>query len=857
MQQENKLVIEGTQAKIEEPKKLKMSYFSDQYQQAFQAVQDIIDQNLPDKTGKVCAKKQNIIPFIGKRGSGKTSAMMSFSAYLKKYHDLSEKPYVFKKGKDNIDVKFLCFESIDGSLLEKGEDIFKLILAQMYGEFFQKDKMKRGYSWEKGYDYEKRELQQLFDKVYRSACELEKNSSELEHFGESSILTLKNLSSSLQLTRDFEDLVRRYLAFLDYAESGSELAEKSRELEKSFLVITVDDLDLNLHQGYEMLEKLHRYTMVGNVIIMMSVDYNQLEVLCEKQFYSMIPKFDSELQKRSEYVKQLSRDFLNKVFPGNFRIYMPTFNNTDALEVTDNKNQAQNPKELLFKMLYQKLGLRLDTEGTKRHFYEQESLRTFVSFYLMLNSMENITGKKSDATFYHNYKMLMADTLNRMVDEKLDSDYMELFRKFTENDALHAARNLYTEVVRFARSENYSVELSRNESNMLASLGRRIAASGYSYGEILRIIYCWGRINNEGKAFVRCFLAYSTLELSKDVFQFNRSELKNKRYIADVMNGAVVGSWANQIMPKTFIALKTRSIGMVQNVDMEQVFQIEFNGKNEMKPDSEKGYMVVKTKTSDIYKAVKRYVKSIVVFAMFFDQPIYKMEDSQRWHLAMMNETQNEKKLRQVGENSERKLMVQGTGYATFNVFSFISNAFLYEENVKPIIDEACNIILGTDETNRTIRNALINEINKEFTDWLEESKGFAVPIYSVDVTYNMIKRLRQRERARQAVNINQLWSEIIDIYQAMEEKLAKNDEKYEKYTSKSDRVEYAKLFRQCPYVKWIMNDSKKPSTELMDGFEEEFKKLISYLLRILKEKDEQKKEELNTDIEENWGYDD
>ena len=42
-----------------------------------------------------------------------------------------------------------------------------------------------------------------------------------------------------------------------------------------------------------------------------------------------------------------------------------------------------------------------------------------------------------------------------------------------------------------------------------------------------------------------------------------------------------------------------------------------------------------------------------------------------------------------------------------------------------------------------------------------------------------------------------------------------------------------------------------------MDGFEEEFKKLISYLLRILKEKDEQKKEELNTDIEENWGYDD
>ena len=70
MQQEDKLVIVGTQAKIEKFDEFKSSYFKDQYQQAFQVVQDIIDQNTIGLREKSYAKKQNIIPFIGKRGSG-------------------------------------------------------------------------------------------------------------------------------------------------------------------------------------------------------------------------------------------------------------------------------------------------------------------------------------------------------------------------------------------------------------------------------------------------------------------------------------------------------------------------------------------------------------------------------------------------------------------------------------------------------------------------------------------------------------------------------------------------------------------------------------------------------------------
>lgn len=862
MQQEDKLVIVGTQAKIEKFDEFESSYFKDQYQQAFQVVQDIIDQNAIGSREKSYIKKQNIIPFIGKRGSGKTSAMMSFTGYLSEYTEIKRKPYEFQKNGEKANVEFLCLESIDGSLLEEGEDIFKLILAQMYGEFFKNDELRqRSSSWEKGYDYEKSELQQSFDKVYRSACELEKNGREIDDIGESSILNLKNLANSLQLAHDFEKLVERYLVFLNYTKNENTYNMKYHEQNQSFLVITVDDLDLNLDQGYEMLEKLHRYTMVSNVIVMLSVDYSQIEILCEKQFYGMIPKFDSELQRRRNYVRKLSKDFLDKVFPGNYRIYMPTFHNTKDIQVIDSNGNAENPKTFLFKRLYQKLGLRLDIEGTKKHFYEQESLRTFVGFYLMLESMEDITEKDgTKQVFHHNYKVLMADTLNRMANERLDSDYMQLFAKLTENDFLHAARNLFTEIVRIAQGNTAQngkngAEFQSQEQRMITSLGKGIAEVGYSYGEILRIIYCWGRINNESKAFVRCFLAYATLELTKEFYEFDIDNAKKKRYFADIMNGAVVGSWADKIMPKTFISSTSYSIGMLQNVDMESVFQ--FDLPTEVKVDCTKGYLIIENENDPMYKKIKAYVKTMIVFSMFFEQPSYKVKEFERWKFVRASKSENEEKIDNLDEKTEKINIISAKGYANFNIFSFVSNAFLYEENIKPMVKRICDILLGEDETNKEIKNNIIQEIDKEFNDWIAISKGFALPIYDMDVTYNIVKRLRQRDRVKQSVNINDIWNEIVDIYQFIYNKLEKNDQEYASYSSHIEKIEYAKLYIECPYIKWILSDAKRVDEEetkyLVSDINEMFKKLIANSVQ----NSEENVGASEADANVNWGIDD
>ena len=553
----------------------------------------------------------------------------------------------------------------------------------------------------------------------------------------------------------------------------------------------------------------------------------------------MIHKFDSELQRRRNYVRKLSKDFLDKVFPGNYRIYMPMFHNTKDIQVIDSNGNAENPKTFLFKRLYQKLGLRLDIEGTKKHFYEQESLRTFVGFYLMLESMEDITEKdETKQVFHHNYKVLMADTLNRMADERLDSDYMQLFAKLTENDFLHAARNLFTEIVRIAQGNTAQngrngADFQSQEQRMITSLGKGIAEVGYSYGEILRIIYCWGRINNESKAFVRCFLAYATLELTKEFYEFDINNAKKRQYFADIMNGAVVGSWADKIMPKTFISSTTYSIGMLQNVDMELVFQFDLPA--EAKVDCTKGYLIIENKSDPMYKKIRAYVKTMIVFSMFFEQPSYKAKESERWKFVRASKSENKEKIDNLEEKTENINIISAKGYENFNIFSFVSNAFLYEENVKPMVKSICDILFGEDETNNETKNSIIQEIDKEFNDWITLSKGFAIPIYDMDVTYNIVKRLRQRDRVKQSVNINDIWNEIVDIYQFIYNKLEKNDQEYANYSSYAERMEYVKIFIECPYIKWILSDAKQNGEEktrnLVPDINEMFKKTVVNLV--------------------------
>ena len=169
------------------------SFFKSVYKRAFMQLDDIISHfDQSDKYGIVSSNKgyyvsesdssvnsgyegfPNIITFVGKRGSGKTSAMLSFMEALKHYYSYMKMtngnfPYRLKKVEKPL---FSCLDCIDGSLLEHGEDIFKVVLAQMYQKFIDLDKQD-GITKEEDFSYRKRELLKQLEEIYRTVCDIE------------------------------------------------------------------------------------------------------------------------------------------------------------------------------------------------------------------------------------------------------------------------------------------------------------------------------------------------------------------------------------------------------------------------------------------------------------------------------------------------------------------------------------------------------------------------------------------------------------------------------------------------------------------------------------------------------------
>lgn len=871
------LQIEGTQSKIEEMEDFHKSYYGKEFFQAFQVVAEILKQNKKiferyredgyENAVKLTQSQiHNIVPFIGKRGTGKTSAMVSFAGALKDYYKKygENKEDIFFTFSKSNDISFTCLDCIDSSLLENGEDIFKVILAQMYGDFLRINRE----NLEKRDDDQRRKIQKKFDKVYKSICQLEVKTSKEDYWEESPIMSLKSLSSSLSIKMDFEELIQDYLKVVD----------KHRKAENHFLVIVIDDLDLNIDSGFDMLEKIHRYMMVPNVIILLAIDYDQLKLLCERHFYKIVPFVEEKIKEKSQEVENLAKDFLDKALPCHMRIYMPNLAKCQGITVIQDKENGLDLKNAVFQEIYEKLGMRMDVKGEKRHFFEQNSLRSYVNFYLMLKTMDKLNdqnlviekeNKEFFSTYERNYKLLMSDITTRMVDERLNTNSKKTFFKITESRLPRSCRNLFSHINKIIDDMKIKekTQLNSLEKN-LKSLADIVDEYEYSYGEIMRIIYCWGRCDEQSKEIIRCLLAFYSLEMTR-LYYYYRYESKGSdnnenrtKIFREILNGSFAGSWANKMMPlmKKEGTERFFNVGDRQKVMMEQVFQIKLSPK--MK-EQIKVWKEESSSTEDRKENIKKIFRSVLVLGMFFDQPYYKKQEQFRWDIQETETSYNSSKLKKdfLAATQTDNIIKNREGIGIFNIMNFVSNAFQYEENIIPLMNSLYQCLFGNKNNEK-----LKEEIKQEFEDWAKYCGAFALPIYDMDVSYNLLKRVRQRMYG-QSINARtekEILKETIDIYNFMSEQLKENDEKYEtgmvhweKWQHKEENYSGYKIsmkdaFEYCPYIKWITNRNEYLVNEFDDWFASMLKELT------VRGSSECKEDEKTKENEIRWmGYDD
>lgn len=253
------------------------------------------------------ATRNNILTFLGDRGTGKTSCMRTVISICRETHP-----------------DWMFPDEIDPSFFDDKHNILDIFIGVLYGihkiDRLGWDKMERAQQ----NDY--RSNQEKF-KTVKSALRYIDIKAQLDEGTEIDELTHLNEGAKLRIL--IKDLIDSILSFH----------------RKKFMVISIDDLDLNIPQSYLMMELIRKFLILPNVAIIIAAKYHQLfDSICLvlTGHYKGI-----EHRVSQKDISEMAERYLNKMFPLTQRFEMPSVESyLDAtLRIEDNEGDIKQVKE--------------------------------------------------------------------------------------------------------------------------------------------------------------------------------------------------------------------------------------------------------------------------------------------------------------------------------------------------------------------------------------------------------------------------------------------------------------------------------------------------------------------------------
>ena len=296
----------------------------------------------------------NVIAFCGDRGEGKTSCMSSFATILTDEHVRGEACSTKgdeKKKPITISTDFLrpqeieWLDTIDPSFFDRKHNLLELLLGRMYANVSKKSQGNISNN-DRDKSYNRRILMEQFEKVKTDISKLEKNDKIYDSLEE-----ISDLAAAVNLKSDLQELFHRYLTYVG----------------KKCLLICIDDLDLNISEGYNMAEMLRKYLICPDCMILVAVKVGQLIEVIATAHRKEIKEADISWE-RCIYMAQR---YVAKLFPRGNRVIMPI--PTDFYEYNleivgskkfkpeeENMSKEKEPKftvkEKVVQMIFQKTG---------------------------------------------------------------------------------------------------------------------------------------------------------------------------------------------------------------------------------------------------------------------------------------------------------------------------------------------------------------------------------------------------------------------------------------------------------------------------------------------------------------------
>lgn len=324
----------------------------------------------------------NILGFIGDRGQGKTSAMLTFKNFLMERNTELFGNYISQYNFQEIGV-------VDPSTFEEFSNLINIILARMY-KCFKDEFEKRVVSGIPTRELKEKKIILLknFQESYKYLSLITnkgKHSSD-DDFYEQALENLSIIGDTSNFKKILSNLINSYLNFMNNGKPNS------------VLVLTIDDLDLDIRHSYSIVEQIRKYLIVPNLVILIAVKIQQLHRGI-----------------RTEYAKHLGNDvkdeayhmattYLRKMLPESRRIFMPRLCNDmgnliNDLTVVLNENVRVNFQEILCDLLYSKTNIIILSFGKRKKYLYSGNLRELIELYSLLLDLKDPSYYKGEEKY--------------------------------------------------------------------------------------------------------------------------------------------------------------------------------------------------------------------------------------------------------------------------------------------------------------------------------------------------------------------------------------------------------------------------------------------------------------------------
>ncbi len=589
-------------------------FFKDIYKQAFTLIDTICAESVKENSRNSIRKEtHNVIAFTGRRGTGKTSAMLSIADSCVRREDK----------------QFIALPFIDAAVLDDKEDIFPIVLSNMFKELDKKCENER-----RTYDFRQtNKFNSEVERLREEMCDIY-DSYNLQHTSpsaksNSSYNLMKRLSEHHSISERFTKLVNEYTEFFSKENKG-----------ESYLIICIDDIDMAQQKHIHIMQCIQQYFMIPNIIVLLTLNFTMLSAYLQKDFYEDMKTGIEDKDLHNLHLSfEHTNNYLQKIIPSDKRITMPSWKKYDyrALipyyinlgkgdNLEDSKKKFDrlegsvlfeklrehsendytlSPKELILIMLANRTNIYLDVKGNKTHFMEPESLRDLYDKFHILYNMNNIRPLEPDKNNNYrternaNRKILLDYLYFKMLPE-YDFSYEEkhLIDEFLAEPIERRGRRIWEYYFKKLTSEEHRNRLIALYSEDMKVYGRgsncdlydkekqRFQNGNYNLGEFFRIIYNGSRLGLLSSNLIKFILAsYSfsmPLFVEKQIRRgYHFIPLSSQIVFDDVykklrmtFGNSLMGTWLEDIFENQQVEIIIDTQKVIKKLD-EKVFDLK------------------------------------------------------------------------------------------------------------------------------------------------------------------------------------------------------------------------------------------------------------------------------------------